>query len=193
MSLFAGSDSFEDQTFSDLALPSADFSEKDFVRCTFRRAVLVESTWSRARLEDCVFDGCDLMRLRPDKLALRGVEFVNCRLTGVDWTGVAPNPAVGFDGCNLQYSSFVKINLTGARFRNCRAIEVTFIEARLQRADFEHTDLSGASFDGCDLQEADFSQAIGFFADPTKNRVKRARINAATAALLAESFGFRVP
>jgi fluoroquinolone resistance protein len=190
---FADSDSFEDRTFSDVALPQANLSEKDFARCTFRKVALVESVWARTRLEDCVFDGCDLMRIKPGKLALHGVEFVDCRLTGVDWTGVAPNPAVSFDGCNLQYSSFVKINLTGARFRRCRAIDVTFIEARLQRTGFDHTVLSGAMFDGCDLQEADFSQAIGFFADPAKNRVKRARINAATAALLAESFGFNVP
>lgn len=192
MNPFTGTETFEDRTFADVELPGTDLSGFDFVRCRFRKVALVESVWARARLEDCVFDGCDLMRMRPQQLALHGVEFINCRLTGIDWTGVAANPAVTFDGCNLQYASFVKINLTGAAFRRCRAIEVNFIEARLQRADFDGSDLSGASFDGCDLQEADFSRATGFFADPAKNRIKKARINAATAGLLAESLGFRI-
>jgi fluoroquinolone resistance protein len=188
---FAAGDSFEDQVFADLDLTTADLAEKDFVRCTFRKIHLTESRWQRARLEDCVFDGCDLMRMQPLALALRGVEFLKCRLIGVDWTGIAPNPSVAFEECNLQYASFVKANLTGTAFRRCRAIEVNFIDTRLQQATFDGCDLSGANFDGCDLQKADFSTAIGFFADPVKNRVKGARINAWTAMALATSLGFR--
>lgn len=188
----ADHDTFEDQVFSDLEIESADLSGKDFVRCTFRTVQLPESRWRRARLEDCLFDGCDLMRMHPEKLALRGVEFVRCRLTGVDWTDIAPNPSMTFEECNLQYASFVKVNLTGARFRRCRAVEVNFIEARLRDSHFDGCDLSGASFDACDLQGADFSDAVGFFADPAKNRVKGAMINASTAALLASALGFRV-
>jgi uncharacterized protein YjbI with pentapeptide repeats len=185
-------DTLEDQVFSDLAIEGADLEGKDFVRCTFRKLQLHGSRWRQARLEDCIFEGCDLMRMQPQKLALRGVTFISCRLTGIDWTDIAPNPSVTFEECNLQYSSFVKVNLARTTFRRCRAIEVNFIDARLQEADFAQSDLSGATFEGCDLQKADFATSVGFFADPGKNRVKGARINALTASLLASSFGFEV-
>jgi uncharacterized protein YjbI with pentapeptide repeats len=130
--------------------------------------------------------------MRPAKLALRGVEFIGCRLTGVDWTDIAPNPTLAFDGCNLHYASFVSVNLTGARFLRCRAAEVNFIEARLADADFTGSDLSGSKFEHCDMRKADFRETQGFFVDPANNRVKGARINMATAVLLATSFGLRV-
>ena len=189
---FADGDTFEDQVFSDLDLNGADLSGKDFVRCTFRKLLLQETRWPQTRLEDCVFDGCDLTRMQPKKLALRGVEFIGCRLTGVDWTDVAANPAVAFEGCNLQYASFVSVNLTGARLVRCRAIEVNFIEARLTGADFSGSDLSGSKFEHCDLRQADFRETTGLFLDPANNRVKGARINLPSAVLLAVSFGLRV-
>jgi fluoroquinolone resistance protein len=189
---FHNEDTFEDQVFSDLEISGADLADKDFVRCTFRKLQLHESRWQRGRLEDCVFESCDLLRMHPQKLALRGVAFTRCRLSGIDWTDIAPNPSVTFDECNLQYASFVKVNLTGAVFRKCRAIEVNFIEARMQDADFGLSDLSGTTFEGCDLRKADFRTCVGFFADPTKNRVKGARINALTASLLASALGFQV-
>ncbi len=190
--LFAKGDTFEDQVFADQDLKGIDLSDKDFVRCTFRTLLLQESRWQRTRLEDCVFDGCDLTRMQPKQLALRGVELIACRLTGVDWTDVAANPTVAFDGCNLQYASFVNVNLTAARIVRCRAIDVNFLEARLADADFTGSDLSGSTFDRCDLRKADFRGTQGLFIDPAKNRVKGARIDIATAVLLATSFGLRV-
>jgi uncharacterized protein YjbI with pentapeptide repeats len=190
--LFTTHDMFEDQLFSDQDLKAIDLSDKDFVRCTFRTLLLQESRWQRTRLEDCVFDGCDLTRMQPKQLALRGVELIGCRLIGVDWTDIAANPTVAFDGCNLQYASFVNVNLTATRIVRCRAIEVSFLEARLADADFTGSDLSGSTFDQCDLRKADFRGTQGLFIDPAKNRLKGARIDIATAVLLATSFGLRV-
>src|SRR5204863_210792 len=76
-------------TFSDLALEAADLSEKEFQRCLFRRCKLPESRWVRARLEDCVFEECDLTRVAPQQLGLRGVTFKGTKLMGVDWTELA--------------------------------------------------------------------------------------------------------
>jgi fluoroquinolone resistance protein len=185
-------DTFEDVIFSELELHGADLSNKDFVRCTFRTVILQESRWDHARLEDCVFDSCDLTRMHPQKVALRNVEFIACRLTGVDWSDLALNPTVAFDSCNLQYASFVKVNLTKAKFLRCKAVEVNFIETRLPEADFTGTDLGGSNFDQCDLRKADFGGSQGFFADPSKNRMKDTRISMQTAVLLASSFGLRV-
>lgn len=130
----ADRDLFEDEVFANLELPNVDLSGKTFVRCTFKKLVLQEATWKGTQLEDCVFDGCDLTRMRPAHMAARGVEFLNCRMMGIDWSNVGANPTVTFEGCNLQYASFVNVNLTGTRFTHCCLVEVNFVESRLVRA-----------------------------------------------------------
>jgi fluoroquinolone resistance protein len=158
----------------------------------FKSIALLESDWTDARLDDCLFDGCDLTRMRPSRMAARGVAFVNCRLMGVDWTGLRPNPTLSFERCSLQYGSFVTVNLTATSFAGCKATEVNFFESRLVDADFSGTDLTGSRFEDCDLSGANFAGARGVFVDPAKNKVKNARIGIDTAVLIALSAGFRV-
>ncbi|HEX4353129.1 MAG TPA: pentapeptide repeat-containing protein, partial [Polyangiales bacterium] len=55
-------DSFEDETFDALRAGEAELGGKELIRCTFRNAKLTETAWKRTRLEDCVFDSCDLTR-----------------------------------------------------------------------------------------------------------------------------------
>jgi fluoroquinolone resistance protein len=189
---WADQDVFEDEVFSDLEWPNADLSAKEFIRCTFRRVVLTATHWSGARLDDCTFDACDLTRMKPAKMSALGVAFIGCRLLGVDWTGIRPNPTMTFEGCNLQYASFVEVNLTKARFTRCRLVEVNFIESRLVDVEFAGSDLRGSRFEDCDLRDADFSESQGGVIDPAKNRVKGTRISVAMAVLVAMSAGMRV-
>jgi len=185
-------DVFEDEVFSNQELPHADLSGKEFVRCTFRKMVLQETVWKGARLDDCVFDACDLARMRPAKMAAHGIEFLNCRMVGIDWSEVGSNPTITFEGCNLQYASFVNVNLTGTRFTHCKLLEVNFIETRLMDAEFTDSDLSGSRFEDCDLRKANFADTQGLSLDPVRNKVKDTRISVASAVLLAVSFGMRV-
>jgi uncharacterized protein YjbI with pentapeptide repeats len=192
MNPFLDRDLFEDELFSDFEWPKADFTGKEFVRCTFRKLLLPEANWQDARLDDCVFDGCDLTRMRPVKLAARGVAFINCRLMGIDWTELRPTPTLSFEACNLQYASFVNVNLTATRFAHCRLTEVNFFDSQLAGADFTDSEMSGSRIEHCDARKANFAGAKGIYVDPTKNKVKDARIGLATAILLAQSFGLRV-
>jgi fluoroquinolone resistance protein len=186
-------ESFEDQIFDGLDVTGADLSGKELYRCTFRGVRMAETTWAGTRLEDCVFERCDLTRLQPKKLALRGVKFVASKLMGIDWTDAAANPTVEFQDCTLRYASFVGNNLRVTVFRRCSLAEAAFEDVSLVQAVFDECDLSGARFERCDLSGADFSTAQGVFFEPTKNRVKGARIPVETAALMAMSFGMIVP
>ena len=192
VSPFAKRDSFEDESFAGLTVAKADLSGREFVRCTFTHVVLPESDWSDTRVEDCRFEGCDLTRLRMIGTAMRGAEFVNCRLTGVDWSQLRPNPTLAFDECNLQYSSFVKMNLTGTRFTRSRLTDVNFLEARLVETAFPGSDLTGCRFEDCDARGADFSSARGVAIDPARNRLTGARVALDAAVLIVEAFGLRV-
>ena len=185
-------DVFADVTFSEVALEGADLSGKDLQRCTFRRCKLPGSRWARAKLEDCLFEDCDLTGMVPEALALRGVTFKGTKLMGVDWTLLGKLPDLGFEGCDLRYCSFVKLRLRATRFRGCVAREANFIELDLTEADFTGSDLTGSTIQGCLLAKTDFSRANGVFFDPQRNRVKGARIAIGTAVLLVKSLGMEV-
>ncbi len=79
-------ESFDDTLFDGLEFADADLGGKVFANCTFRNMKLPQSRWARARLEDCVFEACDLTRLAPAGMVLRGVAFMLCKLMGIDWT-----------------------------------------------------------------------------------------------------------
>lgn len=185
-------DFFADRTFSDLTLEAADLGGKELQRCTFRRCKLPESRWAKTKLEDCVFEGCDLLRMAPRELALRGVSFKDTRLMGVDWSDLAPLPDVSFDKCDLRYASFVKLRLRATKIVGCLAREANFIEVDLTEADFSGTDLLGCNWQGCTLAKANFSRASGVLFDPQKNRVKGARLGLEAAMALVHSLGLVV-
>jgi fluoroquinolone resistance protein len=185
-------ESFEDQTFEGIDVAGADLSDKEFVRCTFRSVRMQETIWTGTRLEDCVFQTCDLTRLQPKKLSLRGVKFLGSKLMGIDWTDAGANPTVAFSDCTLRYCSFLGNNLRATPFRHCALTEAAFADVSLVGAVFEECDLGGTRFEGCDLAGADFTRAQGVFFEPTKNRVKGAKIPLETAALMAMSFGLVV-
>src|SRR5512140_2772801 len=115
-------DVFQDQTFADLALEAAELSGKDFLRCTFRGAKLPQSRWEGVRLEDCLFEDCDLSRLRPAPRTLTDVTFRRTKLMGIEWSKLR-NPGLTFEECDLRYAAFLDVSLRGTAFRGCKAGE----------------------------------------------------------------------
>lgn len=185
-------DSFEDEIFDGLDLEGFDFSGKDFYRCVFQGGKLEKSRWRRARLEECVFDACDLTHMVPAELRAHGVRFRGCKLLGVEWSATSLDPQLSFEDCDLRYGTFVGVNLRKTTFVRCNATETTFVDTDLTDADFGESELRGATFQGATLARADFTTARGAFFDPAKNRVKGVRIGSESAALLATFFGMTV-
>jgi len=184
--------SFQDATVSRLDLRGAELTDKEFTHCVFRGLRADASTWKRVRLEDCVFEDCDLTRAQFPLARLHGVSFRRSKLMGVDWSSLGSNPSLGFEECDLRYASFVKLNLRKTPFRSCKALESAFIACHLGESDFTDTDLAGANFDDCDLSKANLATARNAFVSPAKNRVKNARVSVETAVLLALFHGMKV-
>jgi len=189
--LLAESD-LENETFTGLDASGLDLGGKELYRCTFRGVKLQETRWRRSRLEDCVFEDCDLARFDPAQLSLVGVVLRRSKLLGVDWTDASANPDMTFEECSLEYATFRRTNLRKTRFLDCNASSASFVECDLVESDFSGTDLSGASFEASNLGKANLATARGAFLDPARNRVNDARIAAESAMLLATSFGMRV-
>jgi uncharacterized protein YjbI with pentapeptide repeats len=189
--LLAG-DEFEGETFDGLALESADLGGKDLRDCTFRRCKLGESTWKQSRLEDCVFDACDLTRLAPAGLALRGVELRASKLMGIDFSRVSTLPQVAFADCDLRYAAFVGLALRKTPFLRCTIVEANFVDCDLAEATFTESMLTGTRFQGCELRAADFTGARDLFLDPQRNKLKNTIVPLEAAVLLARSYGMNV-
>jgi uncharacterized protein YjbI with pentapeptide repeats len=189
---FESKDSFEDEVFDGLSLEHAVLSDRAFDRCTFRNSKLGETRWHRSRLDECVFEGCDLVRADVKMLALRGVRFKSCRLMGVDFADIAKFPDMSFYECNLQYASFASLALRKTLFERCTFTEASFVETDLMEAKLDDCQFTGARFEACDLRKARFLHAKDLFIDPAKNRVGGAKIPLETAVLIATSFGMRV-
>jgi len=182
---------FDEETFERLQLTSPLF-EKEFTGCSFRGLKADASIWKGGRFEDCTFENCELTRAQFPHTRFTGVSFRGCKLMGIDWSSIAPNPTLSFDTCDLRYASFVKVNLRKTAFRGCKACEANFIECALIESDFSDTDLSGANFDASDLSKANLTTAVGAFLPVGKNRVKDTRVSVETAVLMALAQGMKV-
>lgn len=183
---------FEGESFVGLELGEADLSRKEFQSCSFRNVRLAASRWMGTLLEDCTFEACDLSNFSPKGLAARDVRFAECKLLGVDWTGVSPHPRLAIEACDLRYAAFSSVHLRKTPFLRSQITEATFVDVDLTECDFDGSDLAGTTFRECVLHKADFTGARGVLLDPAKNRVKDARVSLEAAALLAASFGLQV-
>jgi uncharacterized protein YjbI with pentapeptide repeats len=192
MNPFAGKDWFEREVFDGLSLERADLGNREFYRCTFRNSKLQETRWARSRLEECVFEACDLTRADPTMLSLRDVAFRSCKLMGIDFSNIGQHPHVSFEDCNLRYVSVVSVGLRKTSFKRCAINEANFFESDLADAEFDDCHFAETRFDACDLRRARFRSARDLFIDPARNRVKGTQIPLETAILLATSFGMRV-
>lgn len=185
-------ESFENETFKGLDLRGAALGDKEFYRCVFENCHLQESNWKNSKLEACVFRGCDLTRAQLLHTGVRGVQFEDSKLMGVDWSALSPHPELGFANCNLRYASFLRVNLCKTSFARCSVREANFQESDLTEAEFGGADLSGSNFRGCTLRHTDFSGTTGVFFEPSKNKVKDTRVPVEMAVMLAQSFGLVV-
>jgi fluoroquinolone resistance protein len=187
----AARDSFENVTIGALGADADPglLAGKELYRCTLRNIQLHASQWSRTRLEECVFESCDLSHAKTARLTLRDVSFKNCKLMGVDWSSLESYPVVRFESCNLRYASFVRLALNKTCFLGSVLSEASFVETQLVDASFEGCELSAARFDRCDLRRASFADTRGLLLDTKINNVKGARIPVEAALRLAELQG----
>ncbi|MCA9563368.1 MAG: pentapeptide repeat-containing protein, partial [Myxococcales bacterium] len=163
------------------------------LECTFRKCQFSSTTFERCTFEDCRFEDCELSLFVPDDSSLQGVNFLRCKVDGVDWSRAN---ALGFDvrfvESRLDYSSFSGMRLQGLHILESTAIETVFSHVDLSRASFDGTDLAGAVFEGATLTDTDFRQAKNLFISSTTNTVKRTKISLETALAQISQLGFEV-
>ena len=164
------------------------FEACEFIACQFK-----ESGFRRSTFIDCRFVDCDLSLISVEESVFNGVEFVGCRLLGVDWSCCNANLFSGkfsssmldssvFDGMKLRRISFQKCSLTGAFFDSCD----------LQDASFRGSKLKDCSFDGADLRCADFRETESLDLDLSFPKLRGLKLDMTGAVALVRKNGIVV-
>ncbi len=185
-----------DLTLTERLEPGEVLDGVELEGCRFERAVLEGAVLLDCTFTDCVFRGCNLNRVDLSGSRFVDCTFVECTALAVIWTRAreATLSARPWDleRCRLDLASFQEGSIAGSRLVGCSLREADLGRADAQRVDFGGSDLSGAVFVGADLRGASLLGAVGYAFDPSENRVRGLRVEAAGAAGLLAAMGLVV-
>jgi uncharacterized protein YjbI with pentapeptide repeats len=131
------------------------------------RVSLAGSIFSSILCKDVRLIRCDLANLATRSLTLLRVEFIDCRMTGLQ-AGEAGCQDILLSAGDQRYCQFRYSRFKSAEFDSCNFAE----------ADFQGSDLSGSVFRRCNLQGAEMSKARLVNADLRGSAVEGLQLNA---------------
>ena len=148
---------------------------------------------SGIRFMDCHFEDCDLSMAKVEGAVFQNVRFKGCKLMGVLFDSCDPfSLELQFEHCNLDHSSFMGLKIHNAVFKHCSLKGVDFTRAQLKGACFVEADLLDARFDQTFLEKADFTGALHYTIQPSKNKLKSATFSLDGIAGLLTEYGIKI-
>jgi uncharacterized protein YjbI with pentapeptide repeats len=159
--------------FRDAKLVDSKFS----AGCKLSKVNLIDATLDGAQLSECIFESCDLSRVKCYKTSFAQAHFMaNCLLTHADFTAADLSEAI-LKGATAKLITLCETKLTKTDFsyanlayalieKGAAFYSVNFDYACLQRVDFhevatidelttfEHSDLSYGNFSGLTLKSS---------------------------------------
>lgn len=162
--------------------------DRIFEDCKFIKCDLSYADLSHITFINCTFDTCNLSLIKLTNTGLQGVNFKDCKITGVNFGDSSSfSLEVGFSKCVLDYTVWHKKKLKGTVFDECSFEEADFSETDLTNAVFEKCNLNRAIFNRTILRSADLRTAHNFNIDPENNSINKAKFSAdALAGLLVK-------
>ncbi len=120
--------------------------------------------FAELELADHTLNSLDLSKAYFEQANLRGVDWLNCNLSGVVLAR-SSLVNVNFFDCNFDNASFGGAVLTNCTFNRCSFNQTNlskgkFGDCRFQRCDFQENIVSGASFLATTFEDCDFTGAI---------------------------------
>jgi uncharacterized protein YjbI with pentapeptide repeats len=162
------------ETISNLQELPKPSQREDYEKCEFVNCVLTDI--SNLNFINCSFKNCNLSNCNMNNVKLQGVEFVDCKLLGLNFFKAKDFAfEVYFEKCLLDYASFDGKKLNKSEFKNCKMHEVNFTNADLSKSLLINCDLYEALFAKTNLSGVDFTNSINFSIDPEINSLKNAK------------------
>ena len=149
---------------------NADFTGAEVRNVLFRNCTLTNTFFKDARLDDCMFRGCDSFQDGPvfsgstlHKVVMMDCEFSSSRMAKTVFTQCVWE-RVEMDTALLDATCFDEVNFHEGTFRGCYALDKApvFNRCRLDHTIIDQTDLTAArftrsSFVGATIRDSDFS------------------------------------
>lgn len=168
--------SLHDQTFKKIV--PTDFKDHTFSQCQFESCDLTQRDFTRSKLIDCAFKGCNLSLVKLQGCRLQNVVFENCKLVGVNFGQCDPMfLKMIFKECLIGTCNFSDLDMKGTVFTGCMIRETHFTATNLSGAQFSGSDLRGSVFHNSNLSKANFVGAINYSINPLTNSLKQARFS----------------
>lgn len=147
---------------------------EDYEKCEFVNCTLTDI--SNLNFINCTFKNCNLSNCKVNNAKLQGVEFVDCKLLGLNFFQAKDFAfEVYFEKCLLDYASFDSKKLNKSEFSHCKMHEVNFTNADLSKSLFNDCDLYETVFAKTNLSGLDFTSSSNFAIDPEINNIKKAK------------------
>jgi uncharacterized protein YjbI with pentapeptide repeats len=150
---------FEECQFFNVRFNSGRHADSAFLRCTFRKCNLFDTTWEGCKLVGSTFDDCDL---RPMTVTAGDWSFVH--LAGADLrTAVFRDVRMReaeLTGANLTGAVLSRVDLSGAQLHKAKLLEADLRGSDLTALDPRTCETAGAIIDPD--QAIVIARAIGF-------------------------------
>jgi uncharacterized protein YjbI with pentapeptide repeats len=139
----------DEAEYAAMLLADCDLSKQSAVNVVFDQVLLRHASMSLTRLpnmrmSDSRMEASDLSGALLQKARWQRVEFIGCRLTGIQLSEFNGKDLL-FKECMMESAIFTSGRLRSVRFEKCN----------MRRVLLERMDLAGAVFLGCDLAGAD--------------------------------------
>lgn len=171
-----------DVIFDKLDIPGLAFKEIIFEKCEFNNCDLSSVNLTYCKFINCLFDQCNLSLMEIKNTRFSNVEFVGCKLVGIDWTKAYwPRfdfySQLSFKKSILSGCNFFELKLHESIFEDCRLHDVDFRHAELQKSAITCSDLTNSLFMHTNLESVDFSDSHSFDIDIRQNKIAKAKFS----------------
>lgn len=184
--------SFDKQRLQSLEISNSEFEECEFNDCDFSLAI-----FTRCKFLNCSFNRCNLSLIKIPHSRFFEVDFVDCKLVGIDWT-TASWPSFNlcselkFERCILNDSSFFGLSLNELKLEECKLHEVDFREGDFSNSLMTYCDFTNSLFMRTNLQKVDFTESNNFIIDVLENQISKAKFSRYEALSLLDSLGIEL-
>ncbi|NLY47228.1 MAG: pentapeptide repeat-containing protein [Tissierella sp.] len=189
---------YEAQEFEDLRFYGEVFENSRFVDCNFINCSFEDIKLINSQFIDCKFDKCLILNPKGEENSqIQSVDFMNCKLLGVNWKEVTSNdvfidPINKIENSFLKYNTFFNMNLRKFDFSDNDIIESLFTECELGESKFKNCKLEKTEFLKSDLRKSDFRDAIGYEVDITSCKITGAKFSFPEAINLLNVLGVKI-
>lgn len=120
----------------------------------FDRLSLLQAQLPRIVARDLIARQSDLSSTVMADGAFNRVEFINCRMSGTDFSKASLHDVV-FRGCKLDMANLRFADIRRVTFIDCTLVETDFLSATIQNVAFELCVLEKTIFDGAKCKQLD--------------------------------------